>query len=545
MLQQAQLPVNLGFWLLALAPIAVLLVLLVGLRWGAAQAGTMGMFAAALVALLALRTPASTLAAAGANGVWDSVFILLVIWPALLLYRVTERAGALDALRRGIQQFSRNDLFLVLTFGWVFASFLQGMAGFGAPIAVVAPLLVAIGVRPTFAVVIPLIGHAWAKMFGTLAVGWLATLQVVTVENPTTTAFESAALLWIANLMGGLGIAWLYGRMAAIRHALPMILLVTLLHGGLQLVITLWNPVLSAFLAATAALVVVYPLSHWRRYSEPHAELAGSPVMVAGGEHASGVEEDEGPSMGLGIALLPYVVLTGVALVVLLIPAVEGALSALEVGLPFPEVSTGYGIVREAQEPYSPFAPFTHPGAFLLVAALVAWLMHRARGDYEARRERSGEGAIWPAVVHDAVPSSVSVTAFLVTSRIMDHSGQTTLLAQGVAAVAPPVIYAFASNWIGVLGAFITSSSTASNVLFAPLQEAVAELEEALPEPTVVAAQSAGGAIGNVIAPANVVLGNSTAGNRGGEGDVLRVTLVWMVITAVLIGVGTVLRVVL
>jgi lactate permease len=85
---------------------------------------------------------------------------------------------------RGILRFSQNRLFLVLAFGWVLASFLQGIAGFGTPIAVVAPLLLAIGVKPVYAVVIPLIGHAWANMFGTLAVGWLATLQVVDLENP-------------------------------------------------------------------------------------------------------------------------------------------------------------------------------------------------------------------------------------------------------------------------------------------------------------------------------------------------------------------------
>lgn len=93
------------------------------------------------------------------------------MWPALLLYRVGDRAGAFVALREGIERFSRNELFLVLAFGWVFASFLQGIAGFGVPIAVVTPLLLALGVRPIYAVLIPLIGHAWANMFGTLAVG--------------------------------------------------------------------------------------------------------------------------------------------------------------------------------------------------------------------------------------------------------------------------------------------------------------------------------------------------------------------------------------
>lgn len=540
---ETQLPLNLGIWLLALTPIVVLLVLLVVLRWRAPQAGPVGMFAAAIVALLAFRTPALTLAVASAKGVWDAVFILYVVWPALLLYRVTERAGAFDALRRGIQAFSRNDLFLVLAFGWVFASFLQGIAGFGTPIAVVAPLLVVLGVRPLYAVVIPLIGHAWANMFGTLAVGWLATIQVITIEDQTATAFQTAALLWVINLLGGLGIAWLYGRMAAIRHALPMILIVTLVHGGLQLLITLWDPVLSAFLAATAGLLVVYPLSHWERYSEPSEDLQGSEVMSGEGEHEEGAERE--PIMGLGMALLPYIVLTAAAVIGLVIPPVEEALSALEVGFPFEGVTTGYDVVREAEAPYSPFSPLTHPGTFLLIASMVGWIVYRARGYYDEWEQRSGERGIWPGVVEDAVPASVAISAFLVMSRVMDHSGQTTVLAEGLAEVAPPLVYAFMANWIGVLGAFMTSSNTASNVLLAPLQQTVADLEEALTEPAIIGAQSTGGAIGNAIAPANVVLGTGTAGIIGREGEVLRKTLVWSVIAAVLVGVGTVLLVAL
>ena len=205
------LPTGIVPWLIALLPIVVLLVLLVGLRWKGIEAGPLGMVTATLVALLAFRTPLETLAVAAGKGLWDAVFILYVVWAALLLYLVTVRAGAFEALREGFLGFSRNELFLVLAIGWVFASFFQGIAGFGAPIAVTAPLLIGIGVRPLYAVVIPLIAHTWAKMFGTLAVGWLAMLNVVGVADPTATAVQTAILLWLINLLGGLAVAWFYG----------------------------------------------------------------------------------------------------------------------------------------------------------------------------------------------------------------------------------------------------------------------------------------------------------------------------------------------
>jgi lactate permease len=287
----ANVPVDLWHWALALVPIVVLLVFLVGLRWKAPEAGPVGMFTAAAIALFVFQAPAEVLAVAGAKGVWDAIFILYVVWPALLLYRITDRAGAFSALRSGIERFSSNELFLVLGFGWVFASFLQGIAGFGTPIAVVAPLLVALGVRPLYAVVIPLIGHAWANMFGTLAVGWLATLQVVDLEYVTETAFQTAILLWIPNLVAGFTIAWMYGRMPAIRHAWPLVLIISFIHGGLQLVLTLWDPVLSNFLAASAGLVALYPLSHWSRYSEPAQGIEERPAMTDDGASAAGSGE--------------------------------------------------------------------------------------------------------------------------------------------------------------------------------------------------------------------------------------------------------------
>ena len=127
-------------------------------------------------------------------------------------------------------------------------------------------------------------------------------------------------------------------------------------------------------------------------------------------------------------------------------------------------------------------------------------------------------------------------------SRIMDHSGQVDVLALGISAVAPPTVYAFAANGIGALGAFMTSNNTASNILLSPLQQTVAAVEE-LPEATILAAQNSGAAFGNAIAPANAVLGTGTAGIVGREGEVLRKTLPWVGVVAVLVGAATVVLV--
>ncbi|RDE07600.1 L-lactate permease, partial [Pelagibacterium lacus] len=162
------LPVDILHWSLSILPVIVLAFLLIQLRWTAQQAGAFGIFVAAAIALFAFRTPFDTLAVAGAKGIWDAIFILLVIWPALLLYQIMDKSGGYEAMRQGITRLSKNELFIVVALGWVFTSFLQGIDGFGTPIAIVAPLLVAFGLKPVYAVAIPIIAHIWAKFYGTL-----------------------------------------------------------------------------------------------------------------------------------------------------------------------------------------------------------------------------------------------------------------------------------------------------------------------------------------------------------------------------------------
>jgi lactate permease len=378
-------------------------------------------------------------------------------------------------------------------------------------------------------------------MFGTLAVGWLAMLHVVEVADPTRTAVETAALLWIVNLAGGLATAWLYGRMPGVAHGLPLVLIVSGIHGGLQLGLMYVDPVLSAFIAGTAALVALYPLARWRRYAEPAAAISKRPAMAADPVTAPGQDESRParPEMGLGLALFPYVLLTVVAVLALAVPPVTAALSQFKIGFPFPEAATGYGVTRAAGSPYSPFAPLTHPGTFVLVAALVSLALYRARGFYAPQSEQ--EGGLWSNLAKDSVPSSIAIASFLTMSKLMDHSGQTAVLAQGIAAIATPTVYAFAENWIGLLGGFMTSSSTASNILFSPLHDQAAHSLPGLSQSAMLAAQGAGGTTGNVIAPANIVIGTGAARIVGQEGVILRKALPWTFIVGTITGIATVI----
>ncbi len=164
----------------------------------------MAMFTAAIVAVLAFRTPWDTLAVASAKGVWDAIFILYVIWPALLLYQITKRAGAYDALRQGIAKFSRNDLFIILALSWVFRVVPAGHRRLRRP-GRRGGATADHGGREAD----PCGRHGrprprLGRFFGTLGVGWLALLRVSNIEDVVRAAYESALLILIPTYLGGL-----------------------------------------------------------------------------------------------------------------------------------------------------------------------------------------------------------------------------------------------------------------------------------------------------------------------------------------------------
>lgn len=524
------LPLQAGYWIAALSPLVLVLLLLVGLRWKAAEAGGASFFLALGLAIWLFRAGLEPVAVATGKGIWDAAFVLYVVWPALLLYQFTKHSGAFESFRKGAEKYTRSDLLLVLAFGWVFASFLQGIAGFGAPIAIVAPLLVGIGVRPVMAVVIPLIGHAWANLFGTLAVAWLALARVTEMPSEPETALQAALLLAIPNLLGGITIAWLYGRGKAVVRALPAIGVISLIHAGGQIGLAPFNPVLSNFVPVTVALGAMLGLARLPMYRKD--DPIESKIMSDTGRSAP----EEAPDMPVYKAIAPYILLVVLTVTLLAIPALNDPLSSVEIGLPFPETSTGFGVVTEGQDSYGGFAPLTHPGTFLLAAAVFAFIFYRKTGSLDSAEAKDA----LVGTVSDAVPASIAIAAFLSLSQVMEHAGMTPLLAEGVAAALPPMVYAAVANLIGLLGAFMTSSNTSSNILFGPFQAQTAEATGLAASP-ILASQGAGAATGNAVAPANVVLGTTTAGIRGQEGQVLRYTLVWALAVAALMGGATVL----
>lgn len=530
-----ELPVTLASVAAALAPILVLLALLVLGGWSTSSAAPVALAIAVAVAITYFQTPLQTIAVASGKGIWDAIFVLYVVWPALILYHVANSADAFVIIRQGVLRLIPDRLLVVLVFAWVLTPFIQAIAGFGTPLAVVSPILLGLGVKPVYAVLLPIVGGAWANSFGSLGAPWFALTSVVDVPEPTQTLRVAALLVWIADLMAGLMIAWLYGRTWALRRGLPAILIISLLHGGLLVILL---PVLlpvAMLIACAAGLLAALALSRWSFYRQEDVDEPDRIFLKDQPVRASSESAGHIASMTLPMAFAPYVFLGVIAVLTLTIRPLRAVLETIRVGLPFPETSTGLNVKETAVDAYAAFAPLTHPGTFLLLAALFGYLLFKRRGRY---RDGTSATYLLRQAASDALPVTTSISALLLMSAVMSHSGEITVLALGLSAVTSGAVYLASANFIAIVGSLTTSSNTASNVLFGPLQAASAQAE-GVPVSLALSAHVAGAAVGNAISPSDALLGATTVGHPNVVGDVLRRAIPWAVVTGILISLAT------
>ncbi|HAL11183.1 MAG TPA: L-lactate permease [Ruminococcaceae bacterium] len=502
--------------LLAAVPVLLLIILLVGCKWSVGRAAIVSVVVDIAIALLAFGAHPLQILVSSAKGAWSSLSIILIIWPAILMYNVVRESGAFRVIRAGIQQATPNKLLQILIIGYAFAAFLQGITGFGVPVAICAPLLIEIGVSPFWALAIAPLGEAWGNTFGTLSAAWdaLAAQAGLTEAMPLywQSALWTASFLFVMNLVSGLLVCWFYGKGPALRRGLPAVLVLSLVQGGGELLMSQVNTTLCCFIPCCLALVASLLLGRLPLYNTPW-ELPNSRAMEPAQQERMTEQAPEG--MGILHAFSPYLVMTAFSLVCLLIPSVKRVLAGISVSLRIPAITSGGVEVTEAIVGFSPLS-LTNAGVFLFLAAGFGFFYFRRRGWLQAGSGRR----ILQDSVKKALPSSVSVMVFLVLASIMSGTGQTAALAGGFSAVFGSY-YALLAALVGMLGSFITGSNMSSNILFGSFQMTTACLVGLQPAP-VLAAQTVGGSAGSLISPSKIVLGATTAGHPEMVGSIIK-----------------------
>jgi lactate permease len=490
--------------LLAVAPIAVVLVLMVGAGWPAARAGAVTGLGTLVLAVVAFDfggpgDPFSTgdgMVGVATEAAFVTITVIAIIGPALGIHHLQQRTGATLVLQEGLARLTPDPRIAALLIAWFFTLFLEGAAGFGTPVALAAPFLVAAGFPPLAAVTAALVGHAVGVSFGAVGTPVIAQVAATGFTGPelaAATAPYHVALGWI--LMVALVIIigralpmsrppWRWGVLAAAAFFVPYWAIACFVGAELP---TLGGAVLGGAVFVAVAVAVRRPALTPATDEHLSSQAAG-PAGPTGGEVLR--------------AAAPYVALIVLVLATRLVPPIQEALFGVVVEWHL--FDTFSGSIR----------PLYHPGLLLPLAFIVGALAQRV--------DRAELRHAVEATTRLLAPVVVALVGMVLIARTMSQAGMTDELATAAAGVggAWPLL----APSIGALGTFVTGSATASNILFTDLQVNTAEAIErpALP---LLGAQGVGAAVGNIVCPHNIVAAAATVGLAGQEGAILRRTL--------------------
>ena len=515
---------------LAAIPIAILIVamLVPALGWSAPKAGAVSWLAAAVLAVLVFGADERILAISSSKGLSLSLFVLTIIWTSVMMYNVIEGMNGISVIGRTITGLVRDPLAQALVIGWAFSGLIQGVAGFGLPVAVVAPLMVMMGFRPALAVAITLVGHAWAVTFGSLGSSYY-TIQLVSGIDGVVLGPQMAAMFAIPTVLTGFAVAHLQGGVASVRRGTPAILAM----GAAMSLGLLATALLGAYQIASVVASLIGCVVGWWVARHPFFGLGDknddAPQARPAEERVDKAGKQSG-EIGFHMAFMPYYLLFGLSILSQM-PRLWDGWSHLFFGLYYPAFETGLGFIVPEQDAYAKINLASHPAPLILASLLIAYAIYRAYGVWQ-------KGIIRPAVqktYSQVISNSVGVATMVMMALVMTDTGMTALLGSAIAKGTGTLFPVF-SPYIGVLGSFMTGSNTNSNAMFGALQvETAASL--GVGAVAIAATQSIGGSLGSSVAMSKVAAGAAAVGLEGRERMVLVKTLPYCLVLTLAAGV--------
>jgi lactate permease len=498
-------------WLLAALPIILLLVGILGLKWSTYKTGAITFIVTWVLGYTLFGADQKILLLASSKGLSLALYVLLIIWGAILLYNIADQAGAIKVIGGTISKVTDNKLHQMLLLAWCFTSLLQGLAGFGVPIAVVAPILVIMGFNPMMAVTACLLGHSWAISFGSMGSSY-NSIQLVT-NIPGEVIGPQMALLFILPIFAtGFAVAHIYGGLKAVKKSFVLILITgSVMSFMLWLLNFVGMSQISTLGAAMGGCISTVLYSRLTDKTKRQADA----------------EKKEG--MGFVTACFPYLSLIVIS-IISQIPFIKSALSKYAWGLDYPAMETKMGYIVAEASMYSKIQIFSHPAPILFLSAALGYLVYTGK----AGVSKDILGKALKATVKKSVPTSVGIATMVMMALIMSDTGMTYLLARGIAMVFGQ-FYPIASPFIGVLGSFLTGSNTNSNIMFGMLQYETAEV---IGKSSVImaAVQSVGGSLGVSISPSSIMMGASNVGLTGKESGIMAITIKYCLVITFLLG---------
>jgi lactate permease len=501
--------------LVALLPLVALLGLLAAAGWSAPAAAGAGLATALAVAVGIFGMPADAALAAALHGAAFGLFpIGWIIVTAMFLYRLSVEAGALDVMKRSVTRLSADHRMQALLIAFSFGAFLEGAAGFGAPVAISAALLTGAGFPALEAACLALIANTAPVAFGALGTPIITLAKVTGLDEFAISQMAGRQLPLFSLIVP----AWMVATMTGWRGLLAVWPAVLVCGGSFAAVqFAMANYVGAALVDVVAGIVSLVSLAAFLRWWQPQECWQHGAQQVE-----APVANDSARTIAW--AWMPWAFLS-VAVLCWGLPPVKATLEgrSLPKSLVAPELSVPRLDGRIAKVPPATREPFeieravyrfnwlSAAGTAILMAAIIAvpWL------GLSWRRAV----AIWWDNLRRLSLSLVTIALMLALAFVTRYSGTDVTL--GLALTQSGWFYPFFAPLLGWLGVALTGSDTSSNAMFGSLQRVTAE-QLGLNPLLICTANSTGGVMGKMIDAQSIVVSATATGMHRQEGAILR-----------------------
>lgn len=512
--------------LAAAVPLVVLLGLLAYAGWSGLRAALAGLAAAMLIACFVFGMPGDAVAMAAVHGALFGLFpIGWIVVTAMFLYRLSGEAGAIEVMKRSVTGLSADHRLQALLIAFSFGAFLEGAAGFGAPVAISAALMVGAGFPAVEAACLALIANTAPVAFGALGTPIITLAKVTGLDERAISAMAGHQLPFFSLLVP----AWMVCTMAGWKGLVgvwPAVLVCGASFAITQFAMaTFVGAALVDVVGGVVSLVTVAvflrcwrPASIWR-HDDGWNHAAPSQTVPA---------RESDPVSRIAWAWMPWVFLS-IAVFLWGVPPVKAVLDGRGLSVPLPrevvapEFPVPFLDGRVAKVPPATREPqeieravyrlnwLSAAGTGILVAAVVSipWLGISWRRAW----------CIWWENLRGLSTSFGTIAAMLALAFVTRFSGTDVTL--GIALTGTGAAYPFFAPLLGWLGVALTGSDTSSNAMFGSLQRVTAEQLDLDPL-LICTANSTGGVMGKMIDAQSIVVSATATGTHRQEGTILR-----------------------
>jgi L-lactate transport len=525
-------------WLSALVaaiPIIFFFIALTAFNLKGHVAGTLTALLAVAIAVAVYGMPfpqaIAALAEGFAFGLWPIAWIVI---GAVFLFKLTVKTGQFEIIRSSIVSVTSDQRLQALLIAFSFGAFLEGAAGFGAPVAITAALLVGLGFKPLNAAGLCLIANTAPVAFGAMGIPILVAASVSGVDAFKVGA-EAGRVLSVLILFVPFWIVAIMDGWRGVKETFPAALVAGVSFVvGMAISSNFIGPELPAIIGAVLSMAcLTLFLKVWR------------PKRIF-----RFVDDGQGPNDARRYAAgevlaawLPFIILTVVVTAWNLpffkaLTSAGGRLAGANLTFAWPYLDQ---LVMRAP-PVAP-TPTPYPALFSLnflsatgtaiLFAAVLSLVFAKRGAVKI-----GVGAFFE-VLNDLKKPIWTIGAVVAFGYVCNYSGMSTTLALLLSRTGD--LFTFLSPIVGWIGVFLTGSDTSSNALFCGLQ-AITAHQIGVPDVVLVAANSTGGTIGKMISPQSIAVATAAVGLVGYEGSLFRFTLKHSLLMVVVVGLLTALQ---